>query len=40
MAWHDPATDTTFVLLTTRPATASKASLLIPASDIIGRARA
>ncbi len=40
MAWHDPVTDTTFVLLTTRPATASKASLLLPASDIIGRARA
>ncbi|MGV3518928.1 MAG: serine hydrolase domain-containing protein [Luteitalea sp.] len=40
MAWHDPATDTTFVLLTTRPATASKTSLLLPASEIIGRAGA
>ena len=40
MAWHDPATDTTFVLLTTRPAMASKASLLLPASEIIARARA
>ncbi len=38
MAWHDPTTATTFVLLTTRPATASKASLLLPASEIIGRA--
>jgi CubicO group peptidase (beta-lactamase class C family) len=37
MAWHDPATATAFVLLTTRPATASKASLLLPASEIIGR---
>ena len=39
LAWHDPATDTTFVLLTTRPATDSKASLLLPASDIIARAQ-
>ncbi len=38
MAWHDPTTATTFVLLTTRPATESKASLLLPASEIIGRA--
>ena len=37
MAWHDPATATTFVLLTTRPATDSKASLLLPASEIMGR---
>ena len=37
MAWHDPATATTFVLLTTRPAADSKASLLLPASEIIGR---
>ncbi|AMY11954.1 Esterase EstB [Luteitalea pratensis] len=37
MAWHDPATATTFVLLTTRPATDSMASLLRPASEIIGR---
>ena len=37
MAWHDPATATTFVLLTTRPATDSRSSLLLPASEIIGR---
>ncbi len=37
MAWHDPTTATTFVLLTTRPAAESKASLLLPASEIIGR---
>lgn len=36
MAWHDPGTATTFVLLTTRPAVESKASLLLPASEIIG----
>ena len=32
MVWHDPATTTTFVLLTTRPAVDSKPSLLLPAS--------
>jgi CubicO group peptidase (beta-lactamase class C family) len=37
MAWHDPATATTFVLLTTRPATDSMNSLLLPVSEIIGR---
>jgi CubicO group peptidase (beta-lactamase class C family) len=37
MAWHDPETDTTFVLLTTRPAAESKARLLLPASEIVGR---
>lgn len=36
MCWHDPATATTFVLLTTRPAADSKATLLIPASEIMG----
>jgi CubicO group peptidase (beta-lactamase class C family) len=36
MAWHDPVTSTTFVLLTTRPVTDSRASLLVPASEIIG----
>lgn len=38
MAWHDPATATTFVLLTTRPAGESKASLLLPVSGVMGRA--
>lgn len=37
MAWHDPVTATTFVLLTTRPAADSKASLLLPVSEIMGR---
>ena len=36
-SWHDPATATTFVLLTTKPAAASRASLLVPVSEIIGR---
>jgi CubicO group peptidase (beta-lactamase class C family) len=36
MVWHDPATATTFVLLTTRPAADSRASLLLPVSEIIG----
>jgi CubicO group peptidase (beta-lactamase class C family) len=36
MAWHDPATATTFVLLTTRPAADSKASLLLPVSEVMG----
>jgi CubicO group peptidase (beta-lactamase class C family) len=40
MAWHDPATATTCVVLTTRPATGSMASLLRPVSEIIGRAAA
>ena len=37
MVWHDPATTTTFVLLTTRPAADSKDSLLLPVSAIMGR---
>lgn len=37
MAWHDPETATTFVLLTTRPATDSMATLLLPVSETIGR---
>jgi CubicO group peptidase (beta-lactamase class C family) len=37
MIWHDPGTTTTFVLLTTRPATESRDRLLLPASEIIGR---
>jgi CubicO group peptidase (beta-lactamase class C family) len=38
MVWHDPATATTCVILTTRPATESRSSLLLPVSEIIGRA--
>ena len=37
MIWHDPATATTLVLLTTKPAAASRSSLLVPVSEIIGR---
>jgi CubicO group peptidase (beta-lactamase class C family) len=37
MIWHDPATATTFVLLTTKPAAASRSSLLLPVSEIVGR---
>jgi CubicO group peptidase (beta-lactamase class C family) len=36
--WHDPATATTCVVLTTRPATESRSRLLVPVSEIIGRA--
>jgi len=39
MIWHDPATATTAVLLTTRPAADSRSSLLLPVSEIIGRTR-
>jgi CubicO group peptidase (beta-lactamase class C family) len=35
--WHDPATATTCVVLTTRPAADSRASLLLPVSEILGR---
>ena len=35
--WHDPATATTCVVLTTRPATESRSGLLLPVSEIIGR---
>jgi len=35
--WHDPGSSTTCVLLTTRPAADSKASLLVPVSEIISR---
>jgi CubicO group peptidase (beta-lactamase class C family) len=38
VVWHDPATATTCVVLTTRPAADSKNSLLVPVSEIIGRA--
>jgi CubicO group peptidase (beta-lactamase class C family) len=37
-AWHDPATATTCVLLTTQPASASRSTLLLPVSEIVGRA--
>jgi beta-lactamase class C len=37
VVWHDPASATTFVLLTTKPAAASRAGLLLPVSEIIGR---
>jgi CubicO group peptidase (beta-lactamase class C family) len=37
MIWHDPATATTCVVLTTRPATDSRSSLLLPVSEIVGR---
>ena len=37
LMWHDPATATTCVVLTTRPATGSRSSLLLPVSEIIGR---
>jgi CubicO group peptidase (beta-lactamase class C family) len=37
LIWHDPATATTCVVLTTRPASGSRSSLLLPVSEIIGR---
>ena len=40
MAWHDPATAITVVLLTTKPATVSRSRLLLPVSEIIGRTSA
>jgi CubicO group peptidase (beta-lactamase class C family) len=39
VAWHDPASGTTCVLLTTKPAASSRATLLVPVSEIIGRNR-
>lgn len=36
--WHDPESGTTCVLLTTKPATESRASVLDPVSEIVGRA--
>jgi CubicO group peptidase (beta-lactamase class C family) len=35
--WHDPESHVTCVLLTTKPAVASRASLLVPVSEIVGR---
>jgi len=37
VVWHDPASSVTCVLLTTKPAVDSRASLLGPLSDIVGR---
>jgi CubicO group peptidase (beta-lactamase class C family) len=37
VVWHDPESHVTCVLLTTRPAVDSRASLLIPVSEIVGR---
>ena len=37
VVWHDPETDVTCVLLTTRPAVDSRAKVLIPVSEIVGR---
>jgi CubicO group peptidase (beta-lactamase class C family) len=35
--WHDPASATTCIVLTTKPAAASRSTLLVPVSEIIGR---
>lgn len=37
VVWHDPESNTTCVLLTTRPAEQSRASLLVPVSELVGR---
>jgi CubicO group peptidase (beta-lactamase class C family) len=37
VVWHDPESGVTCVVLTTRPATDSRASVLGPVSDIVGR---
>ena len=36
--WHDPATATTCVVLTTKPAVESRARVLMPVSESVGRA--
>ena len=38
ICWADPATDASFVLLTTKPAADSRASLLAPVSDAVSEA--
>ena len=38
LCWHDPKKGTTFVLLTTRPATVSNPMLIRPVSDLIAQA--
>ncbi|HUR59493.1 MAG TPA: serine hydrolase domain-containing protein [Opitutaceae bacterium] len=37
VAWHDPESDVTCVVLTTRPAVDSRAGVLLPVSEIAGR---
>ena len=37
VAWHDPGSHVTCVVLTTRPAVDSRARVLVPVSDIVGR---
>jgi hypothetical protein len=37
VVWHDPAAHITCVLLTTKPAAESRARVLIPVSEIVGR---
>ena len=37
VVWHDPESHVTCVILTTRPAVDSRASVIIPASEIVGR---
>mgnify|MGYP000039709768 CR=1 FL=1 len=37
VVWHDPESHVTCVVLTTRAAVSSKASLLVPVSEIVGR---
>ena len=37
VAWHDPEAGVTCVLLTSRPAAESRAQLLVPVSEIVGR---
>ena len=36
VVWHDPESRQTCVLLTTRPAVNSRASVLVPVSEIVG----
>lgn len=38
MCWADPATDTSFVVLTTKPAAESRERILVPVSDLISEA--
>ena len=38
LCWHDPKKDTTFVLLTTKPANLSSVMLIRPVSDLISQA--
>jgi hypothetical protein len=36
--WHDPESHVTCVLLTTKPAAVSRASVIMPVCDIVGGA--